>query len=127
VICWEIVSHTKGDYGQMRLNCKQCLGGFAMFLFALPVWAGHIDSFAWRVDKAATIGTTQIKPGVYDIRAEEGQTTLQVYHGKALVAEVPCHWIQLPAKAASSTVELDDDKVSEVEFGGRTAAVDFKQ
>ena len=111
----------------MRLNYKQCLAVFAMFLFTLPVWAGHIDSFSWRVDKPATVGSTQIKPGVYEIKAEEGQATLQVYHGKDLIAEVPCHWIQLPAKADSSSVELDDAKVSQVEFGGRNAAVDFKQ
>ena len=46
-------------------------------------------------------------------------------HGK-MVAEVPAHWIQLPSKAAASQVEMDSNKVTSIEFGGKTAALDFQ-
>jgi hypothetical protein len=72
------------------------------------------------------VGDSEIKPGDYMIRAEEGQSTLQIMsHGK-MVADVPAHWIQLPSKAEASQVEVDGNKVTSVEFGGRTAALDFK-
>ena len=84
----------------MRLNRKS-LSGLALLLAALPVWAAHSYSVMWSVAQPTTIGNTEIKAGDYELRVEEGQTQLQlVSHGK-MVAEVPCHWIQLPAKAAA--------------------------
>jgi hypothetical protein len=80
----------------------------------------------WSVSQPTTIGNAEIKPGDYELRVEEGQTQLQVVsHGK-MVAQVPCRWIQLPSKAAASEVEVDSNKVTGVEFGGKTAALDFK-
>lgn len=109
----------------MRLN-KKSVGSFALLLAALPVWAAHMYTVTWDVSQATTIGTTEIKPGEYQLKVEEGQTQLQVLsHGK-MVAEVPCHWIQLPSKAAASEVDVDSNKVTAVEFGGKTAALDFK-
>ena len=80
----------------------------------------------WSVSQPTTIGNTEIKAGDYELRVEEGQNQLQVVsHGK-MVAQVPCHLIQLPSKAAASEVEVDNNKVTGVEFGGKTAALDFK-
>jgi hypothetical protein len=109
----------------MRLNRKSAIG-FALLLAALPAWAARMYTVAWSVAAPTTIGNMEIKPGDYELRAEEGQTQLQVMsHGK-MVVEVPCHWIQLPSKAAASEVDIDNNKVTGVEFGGRTAALDFK-
>jgi hypothetical protein len=105
---------------------RKSLNGFALLLAALPVWAVHTYSVLWTVTQSTTIGNSEIKPGDYELRVEEGQTQLQVMsHGK-MVVEVPCHWVQLPAKAAASEVEVDDNKVTIVEFSGKTAALDFK-
>jgi len=109
----------------MRLNRKS-LASFGLLLAALPVSAAHTYTTTWSVTQPTTIGDSEIKPGTYEIRAEEGQTKLQIVgHGK-VVAEVPCHWIQLPSKAAASEVEVDSNKVTSVQFGGKTAALDFK-
>jgi hypothetical protein len=109
----------------MRLNRKS-LCSFAFLLTALPVWAAHVYAITWIVSEPTTIGTTEVKPGEYELRVGEGQTQLQVVsHGK-MIAEVPCHWIQLPSKAAASEVAIDSNKVTGVEFGGKTAALDFK-
>ena len=109
----------------MRLNGKSlcCL---TLLLAALPVLAAHMYSVLWNVTQPATIGGTEVKAGEYELRVEEGQPTLQVVsHGK-MVAEVPCHWVQLPKKAVSDEVEVDDNKVTSVQFSGETAALDFK-
>jgi hypothetical protein len=109
----------------MRLNRKS-LGSFALLLAALPVWAAHMYTVTWSVSQPTTLGNTEIKPGDYELRVEEGQTQLEVTsHGK-MVAKVPCHWIQLPSKATGSGVEVDNNKVTAVEFSGKTAALDFK-
>jgi hypothetical protein len=109
----------------MRLN-RTSLGGFALLLAALPVWGAHMYTVTWAVSQPTMVGGSEIKPGEYMIRAEEGQSTLQILsHGK-MVAEVPAHWIQLPSKAAASEVEVDSNKVTSIEFGGKTAAIDFQ-
>jgi len=109
----------------MRLNRKS-LVSCAVLLAAFPVLAAHMYTITWTVSQPTTIGTMEIKPGDYELRVEEGQSQLEVVsHGK-MVAQVPCHWIQLPSKAAASEVEVDSNKVTGVEFGGKTAALDFK-
>jgi hypothetical protein len=109
----------------MRLNRKSLIA-LAIFFAAMPVWAVRTYTVEWSVSQPTTIGTMEIKPGDYELRVAEGQTQLEVMsHGK-MVVEVPCHWIQLPAKAAASQVEVDDNKVTSVEFSGKTAALDFK-
>jgi len=109
----------------MRLNRKS-LTSITLLLAAVPVWAAHMYTMAWTVTHPITIGNLEVKPGDYELRVEEGQTQLQVIsHGKMMI-EVPCHWIQLPSKAASSQVEADNNKVTGVQFGGKTAALDLK-
>jgi len=109
----------------MRLN-RTSLGGLALLLTTVPVWGAHIDMVMWTVSQATMVGGSEIKPGTYTIQAQEGQSTVQIIsHGK-MVAEVPAHWIQLPSKAAASLVEVDSNKVTSIEFGGKTAALDFK-
>lgn len=109
----------------MRLN-RTFLGGLALLLATVPVWGAHIDMVMWTVSQATMVGGSEIKPGDYTIQAQEGQSTVQIMsHGKMLM-EVPAHWIQLPSKATASQVEVDNNKVTSIEFGGKTAALDFK-
>jgi len=110
----------------MRLN-RTSLGTFALLLVALPVWAAHTYTTEFDVIRPTTIGNTELKPGNYVIKVQDGQSQLQVLHDGKMVAEVPCHWIQLPTKAAVSEVDVDsNNKVTGVEYAGKTAALDFK-
>jgi hypothetical protein len=70
-----------------------------------------------------TIGGTQIQPGQYQLKAEEGKAELQVVAKGKVVATVPCHWTELSAKPSDSQVSTDGDKVTQVQFGGRTSAI----
>jgi hypothetical protein len=109
----------------MRSN-RISLAGVALLLAAIPASAAHMYTVNWSVTQETTIGGSVIKPGSYELRIEEGQTSLQVVsHGK-MVVEVPCKWVQLPSKAAASEVEVDSNKVTTVEFSGKTAALDLK-
>ena len=62
----------------MLLNKKKFVATIAFCLTAVLVWAGHIDSIDWSVSKPLTIGTTQVQPGEYQLKAEEGKSELQV-------------------------------------------------
>lgn len=109
----------------MRLN-RTFLGGLALLLATMPVFGARMYTVTWTVSQPTMLAGSEIKPGNYIIQAEEGQSTVQVIsHGKMLM-EVPAHWIQLPSKAAASQVEVDSNKVTSIEFGGKTAALDFK-
>lgn len=111
----------------MHLNSKRTVAAFAGLLFALPVWAGHTDYADWSVSQPATIGTMQVTPGEYQIKAEEGQSQLSVMSKGKVVAQVPCKWTNLPGKAEYSEVVIDSNKVTQVKFSGRNQAIDLSQ
>lgn len=112
----------------MRLNTNKILIALAFSLAALPVWAAHMDSAEWVVDSAMTIGTTQVQPGQYQLKAEEGKSDLEVTakDGK-VIATIPVHWTDLPTKAQNTEVLVDGGKVTQVEFSGRTATIQFNR
>lgn len=110
----------------MRLN-KRVLVSLAFVLAALPVWAAHVASVDWVPTRSMTIGGTQIQPGSYSLRAEEGKSELQVVAKGKVVSTIPCHWTQLPSKASDSQVATDGDKVTQVQFAGHASAVQFDQ
>jgi len=106
----------------MRLKAIQFLGVLGLLSLALPVWA-HTDSTTFHSDGTATIGGTQLKAGDYQLKVEDNAANLQVTHYGKVVAKVPVHWIQLPNKPDATEVDLTKNQIVEVEFAGRTQAV----
>ena len=96
-------------------------------LIVLPMWAKpkaeRTDTATWQTAEAVMVGTTQIQPGEYTLRAEESGKMLEVLHDGKVVAQIPCHWIELPKKAADTEVSTNGNKVTQVEFAGRTEAL----
>jgi len=109
----------------MRCSVNKYLGGLAIVFLALPVWARPDKPYTaeWDVSQPTTVGNTQIKPGTYMVEAREKQNTLDILRDGKVVAQLPCHWIQLPQKAQESEVETDNNQIVEVDFSGKTAAV----
>ena len=88
----------------------------------MPIWAGHTNTVSWTVSKPTTIGGTEVKPGEYVIRVDDGGSQLEVLrHGK-VVGQVPCQWTQLPQKAQASEVDVDGNQVTQIKFGGKNSA-----
>jgi hypothetical protein len=108
----------------VRLRVKSYAGVLTILLFALPAWS-RTDSAPWSVSQAATIGGTQIKPGEYQLKAEEGQGQVQVVHDGKVIAQVTCKWIQLPAKSAETEVLVNNGQVTQIQFSGRMEAIQF--
>ena len=111
----------------MRLSAKKVFAAIALSIAAFPVWAAHNFSTDWNNPDTLMIGTTQLKPGEYVLRAEEGKAELQVLQHNKVIATVPVHWMMLPAKTRDSQVVTDSGKVTEVQFAGRTEAAEVNQ
>jgi len=74
-----------------------------------------------------TIGSMQVQPGQYELKAEEGKSELQVLQKNKVIATVPIQWTKLPTKARNSETITDGSKVTEVEFGGSAEAAQISQ
>ena len=113
----------------MRRSVKKYLGGLAVVFLALPVWARPDKPYTaeWDLSQATSIGNVQLKPGTYSVQAYAKQNTLDVVRDKKVVAQLPCHWIQLPQKASETEVETNNNQIVQVEFSGKTEAVSVGQ
>jgi hypothetical protein len=113
-----------GGKEAMRFHLKQCLGLLAIFIFAMAVWAStRTDSTAYSVTQSTKVGTTQLAPGNYTLKAQESQNQLRILHDGNLVATVPCQWVKLSKKANNSEVFSTKNNVTRVEFQGRREAI----
>jgi hypothetical protein len=111
----------EGGNGEMYI-LKQFLCGAAVVCLTFPVWA-HAESMDLDVSQPTMVGTTQLQPGDYILKVEDNATQIQVERDGAVVAEVACHWTQLPQKPTTSQVLMTSDRVTEVDFRGKTEAV----
>jgi hypothetical protein len=107
------------------LRIKKSFVALVFSLAAFPLWAAHTYSTDWSPINSITIGTAQIQPGQYQLKAEEGKLEVKVMQKNKVVATVPCHWKQLPAKPHDSEIVTDGGKVTEVQFSGSIQAVEI--
>jgi hypothetical protein len=108
----------------MRIRAGYLGAAFALFMFAVPVWA-HTDTAQFTVLNQTEIGTTELKPGNYMLEVAVNGEQLKVVDqdtGKT-VAEVPCHWVTLNKKPYNTEVVTTKDQVTEIDFHGKTRAV----
>ena len=110
----------------MHFTKQQYLSVLAGLLIASPIWAAHTNNISWNVSSPTTIGGTEVKPGQYVIRVDDGGTQAEVMSGGKMVAQVPVQWTQLNEKARATEVDVDSGKVTQVKIGGKTSAISFK-
>ncbi len=71
----------------------------------------------------ANVAGKPLQAGDYDLLVSGNQAKFES-KGK-IVAEVPCTWKTLPAKADHDLVLTSGDAVTEITFQGKTQAIDF--
>jgi hypothetical protein len=108
----------------MRLQVKQILIGLAICAMATPVWA-KTKTADLEVTQPTTVGSTQLAPGDYQFRAKEQGNQVDVLHNGKIIAEVPCHWVQLDKKSDQTSVLLNGNTVTELDFDGSNQAARF--
>jgi hypothetical protein len=106
----------------MRIRYYDLLLASAVLAIVAPAWA-HTDTATLIFDKPAHIGSTVLDPGSYKVRAEESGSQVVVERNGRIVAQIPCHWIQLNSRSPTDEAILDNDTIHEIRFEGRTAAV----
>jgi hypothetical protein len=115
----------------MRLTTKQYLGALAILFLAVPIWARSENARSytaqWFNSQAMTIGNTQISPGDYSLKARQDENMLNIMRDGKVVAQVPCHWIQLPKKAEDTEVTSNKSQIVQVQFAGTTEAIKVDQ
>lgn len=109
----------------MRLRAHHYLSILAAsILVAVPVWA-HTDSVQLQLDHPVTISGTQLKPGDYNLKVEDSGKDVNIFQDGNKIAQVPCKWVQLSKKAEYSDVQFTKNRITELDFHGKTQAVRF--
>ena len=93
---------------------------------ALPIWvAAASDSLhkTIHLGQTSTVAGKTLQEGDYDLMVSGNQAKF-ASKGK-VVAEVPCTWKTLDAKAEHDLVLTSGGAVTEIEFQGKTQAIDF--
>jgi hypothetical protein len=108
----------------MRFRFLQGFAILAVLALSAPVWA-RTKSVDLHLTDTTTIGTTKLQPGEYQLKVEEGGNQVTVVRRGKIVAEVPCHWVQLQSKPSQSQVLFTSNQITEVDFGGDTQAAQF--
>ena len=105
----------------MKIRYADLLFASAILAMAAPAWA-HTDTAMLTFDKSAHVGSTMLDPGNYKVRAEENGKQLEFEKNGKIVAQIPCHWVQLNAKPQSDEALINHDTVQEIRFAGRDSA-----
>ena len=93
---------------------------------ALPLWlSAATDSLhkTIHLGSNANVAGKPLQAGDYDLLVSGNQAKFES-KGK-VVAEVPCTWKTLPAKADHDVVLTSGAAVTEITFQGKTQAIDF--
>src|ERR1700688_3049198 len=101
----------------MRFRMKYYLAGLAVLTMTMSVWARtYKESLV--LDKNTAIGSAQLKPGSYELTADDTKKELNIMQKGKIIATVQGQWVKIPQKAQVSLVDSDGDKITQVQFSG---------
>lgn len=109
----------------MRIRAGYVVSTVLALFLAVPVWA-HAKSVTVNVEQPTLISGTRLAPGDYQIKYQENSNQVTVVQDGHVVAQVPCQWVELPQKADGSGTIFSDGRITEIEFGGQTRAIQFR-
>ena len=97
----------------------------AALALAMPIAARADDSktvkpvsrVAVDLHNAATLAGKDLKPGTYQVSADESKMTIS-RDGK-VVAEAPIEWKDGQSKASYTSVVVNSNQIAEIHFGGK--------
>jgi hypothetical protein len=110
----------------MLTRLSQGLVVLAILALSAPVFA-RSRSMAQPLDlsQPATIGSTTLKPGHYEIRADENSNQVRVTHDSKLVATVEGKIVTLNRKAPYAAVVFNGRQIHEIQFSGKIEAIEI--
>ena len=75
----------------------------------------------------ATLNSTKLNSGDYDIKADASNITFSFSPGGSVAAKAPIQWKDEPSKATASSVDYDGSKIIAVHFKGKTRYAEISQ
>ncbi len=104
----------------------QCLALLAVLALSAPVFAKSMSQ-PIVLTQPATIGNTTLQPGHYKITAnlDSDQVLVKRDNDGKLVATVTGTTVTLNKKAAYSAIVFNGQSIHEIQFGGKTQAIDI--
>ena len=78
----------------MRIGKKQFISAVAVLTLTMPVWARTYKQ-SLPLQKDATIGSAQLKPGEYQLTADDAKTELHILRNGKVVATVQGQWVKI--------------------------------
>ncbi len=109
----------------MRVRFGSLLAASAILGLAMPLWARSMN-VTLDLMNSATIAGKRLKPGHYRFVANPKAPDVKVYRNYKLIAMVPGHWVNQPSRSPHSDVVLTKNKISELDFAGKTQSVKFR-
>jgi hypothetical protein len=106
----------------MRNRYYDILFVAGLLTITAPLWGERTDVANLRFEKPVHFGAKTLDAGDYVIRGPESSKQLEVVKDGKVVAEVPCHWVQLDQRSPADEALMKNDSVNEIRFEGRTAA-----
>ena len=101
----------------MRLRVKHYLAALAVLALTVPVWARTYKA-PLALSKNTTIGSAQLKPGSYELTADDTKNELNILQKGKVIATVQGQWVRIPPTAQTAGVDTDNDKITQVRFSG---------
>ena len=105
----------------MRLHMKHYLAVLAVVTLTMPLWARTYKQ-SMTLDRNSTIGSTQLKPGTYQLTADDTKKELNILQNGKIIATVQGEWVKIPQNAQGSGVDFYNDKITQVRFSGSDQA-----
>ena len=105
----------------MHLRVKHYLACLTILALAMPMWA-HTYKESLTFSNNITIGSAQLKPGSYELTADDTKKELNIVQRGKIIATVQGEWVKIPQKALGSGVDSDGDKITQVRFSGSDQA-----
>ena len=110
-----------GRKRQMRLRVKHYLVALAFLTLTMPLYA-RTHKYSLALSKNTTIGSAQLKPGSYDLTADDAKKELNILQNGKIIATVQGQWVKILGKGQGAGVESEDDKITQVRFSGSDQA-----
>lgn len=108
----------------MLTRLTQGLAVLAILALSAPVFARSMSQ-PLDLSQPATIGATTLKPGHYELRADENSNQVRVIQDRKVVATVEGKIVTLDKKAPYGAVVFDGRAIHEIQFSGKTEAIDI--
>lgn len=109
-----------------RRSLIRLIGMLAVAAIAVPALSGIAAAKDMKATvkttldlvSAATLGGKDLKPGTYDLIADESKVTFK--QGSKVVAEAPVQWKDADKKQYATNIVLEGNSIKEIRFGGKT-------